>query len=563
MKMQQRVALLPTLAIVLAWLVSAPALFAQAPTLSVEEPAFEIEAVLRQSPANLQGRLRLLADAAVDVTLLASDLRLEGAAAGDRERQLGREAIRLAGPTQLEANVPTDITIDVRQVARPGVWTGTLQLRAVPTGVEPSAGAEAVTVVELPIRLDLGEPPKVKSPHDQRVFRLVRCQNTLTCAVARLVLGDGMVRDEWSLVLDNQGRLEVEIEQAKALLLARGSGHRPTLGSLSLAAPETLPADRSTEVPLTLDRMAFDPDEYSGQFRFELAGADEPLEIGTQILVRQGPMPAILVLVFGIVVGRLARSLRSRGARLQLAAVPVLHRLEGAATKLSSSDVRTLVGREIETLRRQMMAGQVKIADWQQNARLLGEKIAFLVDLDALDRLVEQGAGEVARVQLVREIEEARVHVLAGRVEAAEAKVEDVRSRLADQAMGGGQERALEVTLKSLDERGAELRERASGTPQRVGPLRSLLAWLAGVETYQAELRYWLVRPLLWLTLLVALALLGLEALYVDEATFGARGVFDFLGLFVWGVTSDIARQGLLGLQRQAAGEGDRADRIP
>ena len=37
-----------------------------------------------------------------------------------------------------------------------------------------------------------------------------------------------------------------------------------------------------------------------------------------------------------------------------------------------------------------------------------------------------------------------------------------------------------------------------------------------------------------------ALALLGLKALYIDAGTtFGSEGLYDYLGLFLWGISAD------------------------
>ena len=62
----------------------------------------------------------------------------------------------------------------------------------------------------------------------------------------------------------------------------------------------------------------------------------------------------------------------------------------------------------------------------------------------------------------------------------------------------------------------------------RWGWLAQLMAALSGARLISADVRYWLVRPLLWLVLLVTLSLLGLQTLYVNAGTaFGAGGLYD------------------------------------
>ena len=68
-----------------------------------------------------------------------------------------------------------------------------------------------------------------------------------------------------------------------------------------------------------------------------------------------------------------------------------------------------------------------------------------------------------------------------------------------------------------------------------------------------AEVRYWIVQPFLWLILLIVLLLLGLQTLYVNAGTtFGVAGVYDYLALFVWGLTADVASTSLINLAGKA-----------
>jgi TM2 domain-containing membrane protein YozV len=54
------------------------------------------------------------------------------------------------------------------------------------------------------------------------------------------------------------------------------------------------------------------------------------------------------------------------------------------------------------------------------------------------------------------------------------------------------------------------------------------------------------MRPLLGVALLLLLSLLGLQQLYVNAGlTFGATGLYDYLGLFVWGLSADLAQRSL------------------
>ncbi|MCC5610123.1 hypothetical protein LC612_26010 [Nostoc sp. CHAB 5834] len=73
---------------------------------------------------------------------------------------------------------------------------------------------------------------------------------------------------------------------------------------------------------------------------------------------------------------------------------------------------------------------------------------------------------------------------------------------------------------------------------------------LSGVsDQVRAEATFWVVRPLLSLTLLVGLSAAGISSLYIENGTtFGARPFADYLGLILWGLSADVASRSLSNL---------------
>jgi hypothetical protein len=85
------------------------------------------------------------------------------------------------------------------------------------------------------------------------------------------------------------------------------------------------------------------------------------------------------------------------------------------------------------------------------------------------------------------------------------------------------------------------------------GRLAKVLALLSGLHV-TADVRYWLVRPVLSLALIALLLLLGMQTLYVhDGSTFGAAGLYDYLGLLLWGMSADVAQRTLQSLSHPGA----------
>ena len=77
-----------------------------------------------------------------------------------------------------------------------------------------------------------------------------------------------------------------------------------------------------------------------------------------------------------------------------------------------------------------------------------------------------------------------------------------------------------------------------------------ILAWVTGAEdAFLAEVTLWLVRPLVFLLLVLALCAMGLQQLYLKNATFGSNPFSDYFGLFVWAISSDVASRSLSNLK--------------
>jgi hypothetical protein len=81
--------------------------------------------------------------------------------------------------------------------------------------------------------------------------------------------------------------------------------------------------------------------------------------------------------------------------------------------------------------------------------------------------------------------------------------------------------------------------------------LRHWLVVFSGLsDEIAAEATLWLVRPLLYAALLIGLMIVGINSLYVEKGTiFGAKPVADYLGLVLWGLSSDVASRSLTNLQ--------------
>jgi hypothetical protein len=70
--------------------------------------------------------------------------------------------------------------------------------------------------------------------------------------------------------------------------------------------------------------------------------------------------------------------------------------------------------------------------------------------------------------------------------------------------------------------------------------------WFAAVR---GETVRWILLPVLYLALLASLVWVGFQVLYVQNVSFGANRLADYLSLVFWGISSDVASKALSGVR--------------
>jgi hypothetical protein len=168
--------------------------------------------------------------------------------------------------------------------------------------------------------------------------------------------------------------------------------------------------------------------------------------------------------------------------------------------------------------------------------------------------------------ETLERIAQARQHLALKQDAEAKALLDEVKEALA----------ALKTTLMGADgrpdadvARAAERAEAAAAAADRAAQapppmaeprwlerLKDWLVVLSGLsDQIRAEATLWLVRPLLYLALLLGLLAVGIGSLYVNNGvTFGANPFADYLGLVLWGLSADVASRSLSNLRGEGAG---------
>ena len=81
--------------------------------------------------------------------------------------------------------------------------------------------------------------------------------------------------------------------------------------------------------------------------------------------------------------------------------------------------------------------------------------------------------------------------------------------------------------------------------------LQNWFVIVSGVsDQIRTEATVWIVRPLVSLTSLIFLSIVGLNSIYIDNgATFGSKPLSDYFSLIFWGLSADVASRKLSNLR--------------
>jgi len=414
---------------------------------------------------------------------------------------------------------------------------------------------------------------------EQIRLQLVNCGGWLDCALARILLPASAYIDQRELRFDNSTLSPVNILNTAVVVEGDFTGYQLNNQAISLAQLiKPLPANQIISIPLTLNRSAIPPDQYSGAVYLTLQNRSDSVRVGgasrreasrrealllsadrlslpISISARSGPLLPLIVLLFGVILGRLFKYMQERGEP-QAKALEEVYRLQADITgaKLEDRDKQLLAGmvNEVRTL-----VSREKLDAVPVQVQTIRDRLETLVKLEALEDQFNQQA-----TTFPTDIDEYTVNIRKARLyiaqrEDAKAKelLEEISSDLDNvgsrSLIGSGVEaykKSLEEAVTATARMNQPIGEKT--TPSRLGKFRQFLVNLSGVsEQVRAEATFWVVRPLLSLILLVGLSAAGISSLYIENGTtFGARPFADYLGLILWGLSADVASRSLSNL---------------
>ncbi|HXD31175.1 MAG TPA: hypothetical protein VN643_08660 [Pyrinomonadaceae bacterium] len=535
------------LTLLLLWSATAPDGRAQKLSVSPEDKALVINGTLGSGTTSFTRHftITLVGGAGTEakqIQIRRSDLVMQGSNGEVLDRgNLSLAAIALK-PGQI-----MDAALTVNNVTHSGTYTATIKL-----WLPEQTEAEA-EVINLTLNAD---PRVVVSPPTGASAQVAHC-GLLPCRFSGW-LPQNLIGNKRGLLLDNQTPGDVAVENQYVVLRGERTGRILTAADVRPSvASQILPASRSVPVDLeVVDRDTIPPDSYIGTLRLGLKGADSPTVVGFTLNVRTAPWWPLLILVLGVIAGRLIQKMSTPEALLQVKLLKRLFRIQDSIVQLRSDRDRQLLLGRLDDLKARIDSGSETEQVLTQELDKMEVAVRLLRRLEVLEDDAAQLTDVTVRAQILKKIDTAAQTLLEGNatestrlINEIEVSLRQAQTNVTDATDASGAVRVETALASARDARiaGEEADKVFNAPPARIpGRPERFLATLAGSDLMSAGARFWVWRPIFFLLLLFLLTFMGLKSLYIDNGTsFGVGGVYDYLGLFLWGLSADVVQRTL------------------
>jgi hypothetical protein len=446
-----------------------------------------------------------------------------------KEAVIDQGNIRLAQETGLRKGQPTKVLINITGFSKAGIYHGSTELRAV--DMAPGSGARFTIDLTLTPKPSLAILPAANS------FQLVSCEHRWVCSVFGRFASSALVAKSKSITIVNQTRGPVQVESVS--LAVRGD-HSGDLLTDSSWTPDqrsfAIPEGKTATVNLKLPDNRIESDKYQGSLRIVVKDLDDPLITNMVLSVRDGPILPLAVIVVGILLGRLVQLPNNPRLQTQMKLLQYFYILQYAARSINDPDAQRYLAQKFADARESVeLAGEMDI-EASQKLDSIRTAIELWSTLQNTVALVDQVTDAGRRQALQAEVSAVRLSLLSNNLVDAQTKLSALQSDVqqAIPALGGG---AAEQTLPPVSK--PDKRRVPSG-------LEKWLLYLSGGLPVNAETAYRYIVPFGYILLLICLIAFGYYNYYVRNGdTLGAGGLSDYLSLFLWGFSVDIAQRTL------------------
>jgi hypothetical protein len=471
-------------------------------------------------------RIGLVATAEVSATAYVSDLSGPGSARIPNSQVV----LTPSGKFQVGVDVPTYLDIKISGVKGFGEYKGSLTILPV--------GQPASTGVPIPLTVVAHSVPALafRKSGDTVKIQRVDCQG-FGCRLAAW-LEPSISNDTYPLQFDNQTPEPFEMIGVSA---AFGElNHGTTTSLVSLERPVKVAVEPIVEIKASLSHTLPAPDRYVGDIQFKLPRKDAPLKIPLEVDVRSGPLMPIVVLLVGILLGRIANYMKQHGTA-QSDLLLEVYRME---YRISQSPDRAIVQPMLDKVREEIYRFDLDAAKTELAA--IEKRLGMLDTLRGFEAALTPRRNDPAVAAILGQIGDARVRIQAADDQKASELMTQIRAAIAALPPADAKPEAPRSAFESARVPRAPIVVAVPAAPKEpsrfVKGLVWMLSWISGIApSVRAELALWLWRPALYVFLVAGVLAIGIQQLYLKNVAFGASPFNDYFGLLVWAFSGDTA----------------------
>lgn len=502
--------------------------------------------------STLMGSIRLSAPVTVEqFTFLASDLKRENS-----NEIIGRQQVTFIGEPKLQAGIPKDFQVKIANPQLPGTYKGQIEILL-----------SEQKRLAIPLTLLVNARPKLVAAKGYEQMRLNLTQCSWDCLLADWFLAPSAFLHSTNLVFDNLVDAPVKVTNVEVLLKGEQTGYPLTSQQIQVAGyNELLKPNQIVKILLNWEKAYIPPDRYTGSVYLTLDGAQERLMVPVELNMRIAPLRPLLVLVIGIILGRLVKYMQEKGIP-QAEALGKVKKLQERIATVNSEEDRNIL---------EKMAQSTEQSVQQMNLETVAVEINKIDErkkrLDKLRNLEKQLEPFKER----RDVKDNILKIILNiREKIADEQDDDVNTLLKELQFNwdelkpdllkmGDEKRTQQleqVTNAVVDIKTTALQPEAisqvdgkASKPNQVQwliKLQNIVMFVSGSK-FRSQATYWFARPLFSLFLLIGLLLVGMRSLYIQKGTsFGADPFSDYLGLIIWGLSADVASRSLSNLAEE------------
>jgi hypothetical protein len=448
---------------------------------------------------------------------------------------------------ELTAGRAADLSVSLKNQTVPGTYAGSVELSVV--------GTSAPHVV-VPVLVVIRELPMIQLLDKPETAMLSNC-STL-CGLTEWLL-PGALRDQLHVTVFNKSPFPIKVEPS-GIWRGRGSGSATstTKGEtqlLEMASAQDnkgevniIPAGTPVQFTIKVDRAHLSADHYKVEAQLKavpvgqlpgpqdsqamLPAINQSFEtLPLAVDIRDGALVPVLLVFFGVVLGRVFSLLRSPSMISRLALYKQTEMLRKRIRDLSDPAAQEGLNKELDDLWAGMDTGSVTLQSFQDSMTDIAKKVDTL--------LKQQEVVATAKAKMPSEISGPIGELMdKSRLSLIEPGIRPEALRNFDAAM--------DLYHQGLHLRAAVAGERLEHQYQRVHGLRARatrkIAAFVGIDTlHSTAFFYTYMRPLFYFLIILAVGLSGAFSQYASDAhsTFGAS-YLDYLSIALWGFGSQV-----------------------